>query len=150
MALNVKVETDELRLLLESGYLLIQRNELQKAKEVFEGVEALGQGLDVAGLALSHLHLIHGNVKDAEKALRGAVKANPKFALAYANLGELCHTQGRKDEAQEFLGKAEELDPQGPAGQFARTLKAAIAEGGADYHYMVHASADASPKKGKS
>jgi len=122
MGLNVKLSTEELRLLLETGYLLAERREWQKAKEVFEGVQALGQAAEVASMGLADLHLVLGNAKDAEKALKAALKASPQFALAHAQLGELCHTQGRKEEAIASLKKAEELDPQGTAGEFARSV----------------------------
>ena len=148
MALNVKLTTEELRLLLETGYLLRERRELQKAKEVFEGVQALGQAADVASMGLADVLLVMGNVKDAEKALQAAIKASPKFALAHAQLGELYHTQGKKAEAVEELQKAESLDPQGTAGTFAKSVLKAV-ETGVDYKYGIPPEKKAAESKKK-
>ena len=61
MALDVQVTSEELRLLLESGYLSTERREYVKAKEIFEGVQALGRGADVAEVGLANLYLMQGN-----------------------------------------------------------------------------------------
>jgi tetratricopeptide (TPR) repeat protein len=148
MALNMKLGTDEVRLLLETGYLLAERREYVKAKEVFEGVEALGQGADVAQMGLATLHTIQGNPKEAEKFLRAATKSNPKNAFARAQLGELLHTLGKKDEALAELKEAEKLDPQGATGEYARSVRQAV-EGGVQYKYQVPKPAPAGGAKKK-
>lgn len=141
MALNMKLSTEEVRLLLESGYLLMERREYAKAREVFEGVEAIGHGADVAQMGLATLHTIQGNTKEAEKLLRASIKTNAKNAYAHAQLGELLHTLGKKDEALASLKQAEDLDPQGPTGEYARSVKKAV-DAGIGYKYEV-------PKAGK-
>src|SRR5437879_5158138 len=109
MALDVQISTDELRLLLEAGYLATERREFAKAKEIFEGIQALGRGADVAETGLANLYLVQGNQKEAEKLLKQAVKSNPKNAYATALLGELLHTLGKKDEALATLKQAKSL-----------------------------------------
>ena len=144
MALDLKLGADEVRLLLESGYMLTERREFAKAKEVFEAVEALGQGADVAQMGLANLLVLQGNVKEAEKQLKAAVKTNAKNASAHAQLGELYHTLGKKDEALASLKEAEKLDPQGPTGQYAKSVREAV-ETGLAYKYEV--PKDGSKKK---
>jgi tetratricopeptide (TPR) repeat protein len=135
LALNVQLSVEEVRVLLESGYLLMERREFAKAKEVFEGVEALGRG-EAGGLGLGEVHLRLGNEKEAEKSFRAAAKANPKGALARAKLGELLHTMGKKDEALAELKEAEKLDASGPFGQYAASVRKAVEEG-TQYKYKA-------------
>lgn len=146
MALDVKLGTEELRLLLETGYLLAERREFAKAKEVFEAVEAIGQGADVAQMGLAHVHLVSGNQKEAEKYLKAAVKANPTNAFAHSQLGELLYTLGKKDEAAQSLKEAESLDKNGPVGEYARAVRQAM-DTGLEYRYRADKPGAKGPKK---
>ena len=148
MGLNVKLRPEEVWAMLEAGYLLAERREYAKAKEVFEGMEALGHGADVAQLGLASVLLIEGNAKEAEKALRAAVKNNPKFALAHAQLGEILYTQGKKEDALASLKQAEDLEPKGPAGEYARWVRQAANEGTV-YKYQVPGGSKGSGGKKK-
>jgi VWFA-related protein len=47
----------------------------------------------------------------AEDPLREAVKAAPKFAVAWATLGTLCENLGKPEDAHQALERAIELDP---------------------------------------
>lgn len=134
MALDVQVSTEELRLLLEAGYLATERREFAKAKEIFEGIQAIGRGADVAETGLANCYLVQGNQKDAEKLLRQAVKTNPQNAYASALLGELLHTLGKKDEALEMLAKARSMDKSGSVAQMAGAVEDAV-KGDVTYNY---------------
>jgi tetratricopeptide (TPR) repeat protein len=136
MALDVQVSPEETRVLLESGYLATERREYAKAKEIFEGCIALGRGADVAEVALANLDLVQGKPKDAEKALRAAVKSRPENAYAWALLGEILHTQGKKQESLEALSKAKSLDASGAFGGMAGAMEEAVNQG-ADYSYKT-------------
>lgn len=136
MPLDIQLSADEVRILLESGYLATERREYGKAKEIFEGCVALGRGVDVAEVALANLQLVQGKPKDAEKLLRQAVKGRPENAYAWAQLAEMLHTQGKKDEALEAAGKAKALDADGPYGAMAASVEEAVKQG-ADYSYKT-------------
>ena len=142
MPLDVQITVEETRLLLEAGYLATERQEYVKAKEIFEGVQALGRGADVAEVGLANLHLVQQQSKDAEKLLRQAIKTNPQNAYAHALLGELLHTLGKKEEALEVLGKAKALDQGATAGMAAAVEEAVKA----DVAYKYKAT---TPEKGK-
>lgn len=146
MALDVELETEELRFLLESGYLATERREYGKAKEIFEGVQAIGRGADVAEVGLANLHLLQGNAKEAEKHLKQAIKSNGSNAYAHAQLGELLHTLGKKDEALAMLSKATSLDSGGPVGQMAAAVEEAVRTDLA-YKYQVPGQAKGAGKK---
>jgi len=142
MALDVQVSTDEVRVLLEAGYLATERREFPKAKEIFEGAIALGRGVDVAEVALANLLLVQGNPKDAEKALRQVLKAKPDSAPAWALLGEVLHVQGKKQDALDAVGKAKAGD-----GALASVLEGAFQEG--DYSYKTPKEVEAAKKAAK-
>lgn len=126
MALDLEPSTAEVRLLLEAGYLAAERREYAKAREIFEGVIALGRGADVARVGLANIHLLQSQPKEAEKLLREAVKSSPANAYAWAQLGEFLHTQGKKDEALETLAKARSLDSSGAFGGMAQAVEEAV------------------------
>lgn len=142
MALEVQVAPEELKLLLEAGYLATERREFGKAKEIFEGVQALGRGADVAEVGLGNLFLVQGNAKEAEKVLRQAIKSNPQNGYAHAELGELLLTQGKPDEARQMTDKAKVLD-RGAAAALAGAVGEALDQKMA-YRYKAPA-----PEKGK-
>ena len=134
MPLNVTISEQELRGLLESGFLLRERMEFDKALEVFEGAVALRPDVEVAQLGLANMYEVTGRHKDAQAVLETLVKKNPKSAVAQLQLGEFFHTHGKKDEAKKALDQAMALDPNGPTGDAARATLAVIDQG-IDYSY---------------
>lgn len=134
MAVDVAPSPEELRALLESGFLLRERGELEPSKEVFEGVIALRPDLEVAHLGLANaLHAL-GDLDKAEATFKRVVAQFPHSAHALAQLGEFYHTAGRREEALEALDKAIAIDPSGPFGEEARSIKALV-EDGVGYTY---------------
>lgn len=134
MALDVAVSPEELRALLEMGFLLRERGELDKALEVFDGVLALRPDLEIAHIGLANVYQVQGNNAEAEKVFRSAVERFPQSAHAHAQLGEFFHTVGRKEDALAELEKAIQIDPSGPYGEAARAVKTLV-EDGVEYSY---------------
>ena len=121
----VAVPQKEVRLLLEVGYLYMEMQKNDPAKEVFEGVAALVPHSDVPHMALGHLYFAMGRFNPALKAHQQAVKLQPQSAAAHAHVGEILLFLRRPQEAMKALDKAMQLDPDGPAGEFAKYLKEA-------------------------
>jgi len=136
MALDVAVSPEELKALLETGFLFRERKELDKAEEVFAGVIALRPDLEIAHLGLANIAHAKGEVERAEGLFRKMTELFPQSALAFGQLGEFLHTQGKKDAAVEALNKAISLDPSGPHGEAAKAIKALVDEG-VEYNYAV-------------
>jgi Tfp pilus assembly protein PilF len=135
MAVGVTISTEELRTLLETGFLLRERGELQKAREVFEAVVALRPDVEIGHIGLAQvLHCMDD--AGAEKAFRKAVEMNPGSAHARSQLGEYLHTRGKKADALKELNRAIELDPSGPFGESARAIKSLVDEG-VEYTYAL-------------
>jgi tetratricopeptide (TPR) repeat protein len=121
----VQFPRKHLVLLLYVGYLYMEMNKNEEAREVFEGVAALAPHSEVPHMALGHLYFSMGRFNPALKAHQQAVKLNPQSAAAHASLGETLFFLRRHDEAVKELDKAIELEPEGSAGEFATALKEA-------------------------
>lgn len=134
MALDVAVSPEEIKALLETGFLLRERGELDQAEEVFVGVIALRADLEIAHIGLANIAHAKGECERAEGIFRKVTTLFPNSALAFGQLGEFLHTQGKKDDAIAALDKAVSLDPQGPQGEAARAIKALVDEG-VEYTY---------------
>ncbi|MFC1705325.1 tetratricopeptide repeat protein [Planctomycetota bacterium] len=136
MALNVTISTDELHALLEAGFLLRERAEIDKAGDVFAGVIALRPDIEIAHLGLANILEIQGKDDEAGKILEELTKRSPSSAMAYMQLGEFYHTHEKKEEALKALDKAIELDAGGPFAESARAIKALVEEG-VGYQYKM-------------
>ena len=66
-----------------------------------------------------------GHFNPALKAHEKAAELNPGSAAARAALGEVLFFLKKPEKAVEALDKAIELDPEGPAADFAKALKQA-------------------------
>lgn len=115
----------EVVLLLEAGYLCMELNKYDEAEEIFVGVSAMIPHSDVPHTALGNLYFSQGHFTPALKAHQKAIELNAESAAAYAGAAEALFFLKKIPEAMSAADKAIELDPEGPAGQFARSLKEA-------------------------
>jgi tetratricopeptide (TPR) repeat protein len=74
-----------------------------------------GATYNALGSAYAHL----GRTEDAFAALRAALRLDPDFAAAHANLGMLQLTAGQRPEASNSLEKAARLAPNPAEASFA-------------------------------
>jgi tetratricopeptide (TPR) repeat protein len=118
----VDVPKDEARVLLESGYLLMEMGKMKEAEEVFSGVCALLPQSDVARVALGNLHFSQGRVPRALKFHQEALKLRPDSALAQAHIGECLLISGKFDKGIEALNKAKEMAPDSAEAFFAQAV----------------------------
>lgn len=119
----VPVEKQDVVLLLEAGYLLMELAKHKEAEEVFHGVSALAPNSEVPHMALGHLYFSQGRLNPALKSHQKAVQLNPASAAAHAAVGEALMFLRRHGEAIKALDKAIALEPNGPAAEFAHALK---------------------------
>ncbi len=119
----VEVPRREAKLLLESAYFYIEMGKYKEAQEVFEGCIALLPRSDVPRIGLGNLFVAQGRFDLAEAQYREAIKANENSASAYAFLAECLFFQKKLSQATPALEKAIALEPDGPAGQLARSLQ---------------------------
>ncbi len=125
----IDLSTEDLRLMLEAGYLYLAMHRNKEAKEVFEGVCVLAPESDVPLVALGNAFFIEKKYDEAIKLYRKALKSNPKSSFALAYLGESLFFHKKKEEAIQSLEEASQIDPHGKSGDFARSLLKLIRKG---------------------
>lgn len=117
----------EIALLLESGYLYMEMQKYKEAEEIFSGVAALVPHSDTPLICLGNLALTQGQYDRALRHHKEALQRQPQSSLALAHSGEALIFLKRKDEARTALNRAVTIDPEGPAGAFAKSLLDALA-----------------------
>ncbi|MCE9624513.1 MAG: tetratricopeptide repeat protein [Deltaproteobacteria bacterium] len=125
----IQVPSEDLRILLESGYLYLGMQRYKEAKEVFEGVVVLAPKSEVPLVALGNVYCVQAKFEQAIKTYKEALDLDPKSAFAMAYMGEALFFKGDKEKAVEALDKASKLDPDGKSGDFARSLLDLIKKG---------------------
>ncbi len=123
------VPSEDLRILLETGYLYLGMQKFKEAKEVFEGVVILAPKSEVPLVALGNVYCVEGKFEQAIKTYEKALELEPKSAFAKAYLGEALFFKGDKDKAVATLGEAAKMDSDGKSGDFARSLIDLIKKG---------------------
>ncbi len=125
----IPVPSEDLRILLEVGYLYLGMQKFKEASEVFEGVTVLAPKSEVPIVALGNVFCVQGKFEQAIKTYQKALEVEPQSAFATAYLGEALFFKGDKEKALQTLKKAAEMDPQGKSGDFARSLVDLIKKG---------------------
>lgn len=125
----ITVPSEDLRVLMEAGYLYLGMLRYKEAQEVFEGVVALAPKSDVPLVALGNVFCVQAQFDKAIKHYQQALSVDPESAFAQAYLGEALLFKGENGKAMEALEKASQMDPQGKSGDFARSLIELINKG---------------------
>ena len=121
----IKLYHKDVVLLLEAGYLYMEMGKHKEAEDVFTGVAALCPLNEVPHMALGHLYFSMGRFSLALKSHQNAIGKNADSAAAHAAAGETMFFLHKSDEALACLDRAIELEPEGPASEFAKALKEA-------------------------
>ncbi len=126
--LSVKPSQDELHFLLESGYLCRDLGRHQEAADIFQGAAALLPEDPLPTAALGSVLLASGQVDDAVKCLEQGLANFPSSAFLQAHLAEALLCRKETVKAEGLFNQALAGDPQGPAGQMARSYLELIKE----------------------
>ena len=118
----ITVPSEDLRIMMEAGYLYLGMQRYKEAQEVFEGITILAPKSEVPLVALGNIHCVQGQFDRAIKTYKKALDVEEKSAFAKAYLGEALLFKGEKDKAVTTLEEASQLDPKGKSGDFARSL----------------------------
>ena len=94
------------------GHALINLKRNDEAQEYFREALNLDPDDDEVHLNLGYIYKEKGEIALAEKHLKRTIELDPKYALAYAQLGELLARQkDRREEAVDFLRSAVKYNP---------------------------------------
>lgn len=127
--LNISMESEDIRLMMEVGYLYLAMRRFKEAELVFEGVQVLVPDSEVPMVAHGNVHCVQQHFEKAIKIYESALKLVPESAFAKAYLGEAWLFKGEVDKAKELLEESSSMDPQGKTGDFARALLDLVKKG---------------------
>ncbi len=118
----VPVSKDEVVILLEAGYVLMDMGRFDHAREVFNGASALLPKSEVPHLALGTLEFSQGRHDKALQAYRKAQQLAPKSSLPRAHAGEALLFLNKANEAVKELQAAIDVEPDGDGARLAKAL----------------------------
>lgn len=119
---HVKPSDEELRVILESGFVLREAGRLDDADAVFRGALELLPDSDVPRVALGTVELQRGRFAEAQALCEEALRLRPGSLYARVHRAESLLFQRRRDEAEDELREIEASDPDSPHARTARAL----------------------------
>ena len=135
---HVRPSDEELRVILESGFVLREAGRLDDADAVFRGALELLPDSDVPRVALGTVELQRGRFAEAQALCEEALRLSPQSLYARVHRAESLLFQRRRDEAEDELRELEAADPDSPDARTARGLLEA-----ADLIWEARAEGDA-------
>jgi protein O-mannosyl-transferase len=103
-----------LDLFIQAGILSTYTKKYQEAVENFRGAYAYASTPDQQGFVLNHLgntYLLNEQLENAKTFYVEALKAFPKYAEPYLNLGVIAFKQAKVDIAMNYFTEALKIDP---------------------------------------
>jgi predicted Zn-dependent protease len=123
MRLNqVQPGDEELRVILEAGFVLREAGRLDEAERVFRGAIELLPTSDVPHVALSTVELRRGHFAAAQAICEEALRLRPHSLYARLHLAEALLLQQRRPEAETELRAIIATDAASPHSRTARAL----------------------------
>lgn len=119
---DVQPTEDELRVIMEAGFVLREAGKLDAAEAVFRGAIELLPQSDVPHVALGTVELHRGRFAEAQNACVEALKLQPESLYARVHHAEALLFQQRRAEAKAELHEVIATDPQSPHSRTARAL----------------------------
>lgn len=122
MIKEVTVSDQELRVLLETGYILREAAKFDDAEAIFRGVIELLPDSEVPQVGLGTVFLQRGDFESAEDICRTATETNPSSLYAKVHLAEALLFEKKRDEAEEILNAIISENPDSPHSNTAQAL----------------------------
>ena len=119
---HVKPSDEELRVILESGFVLREAGRLDDADAVFRGALELLPDSDVPRVALGTVELQRGRFDRALEACDEALRRRPESLYARVHRAEALLFQRRREEAEAELRAVISADADSPHSRTARAL----------------------------
>jgi|GEM_PF-832970 len=113
---------DELRIVLEAGFVLREAGKLDDAEAVFRGAIALLPSSEIPLVALGTVELQRGRFTEAEAICEEAMRLRPESLYARVHHAEALLFQQRREEAESELCEIIASDPESAHSRTARAL----------------------------
>lgn len=119
---DVKPSDEQLRVVLESGFVLREAGRLDDAETVFRGVHQLLPASDVPLVGLSTVILQKGDPNEARTLCEQALNLNPVSLYSRVHRAEALLFDGKRDEAETELRLVIAQDSESPHSRTAQAL----------------------------
>ncbi len=119
---QIQPSDDEIRVILETGFLLREASRFQESESVFLGATELIPTSDVPRVGLATVKLQSGNFELAQIACEEALKIKPNSLYARVHRAEALLFQKKREEAIEELNSIIETDESSPHSRTAQAL----------------------------
>ena len=119
---HVRPSDEELRVVLESGFVLREAGRLDDADAVFRGALELLPDSDVPRVALGTVELQRGRFAEAQALCEEALRVVPESLYARVHRAESLLFQRRREEAEEELREVMAAGADSPHARTARAL----------------------------
>ena len=119
---QIPISDEELRVLLETGYILREAAKFDDAEAVFRGVMEFLPDSEVPQVGLGTVFLQRGDFQTAEEICRTATETNPSSLYARVHYAEAMLFEKKRDEAEEILKNIISENPESPHSHTAEAL----------------------------
>jgi tetratricopeptide (TPR) repeat protein len=120
--IDVKVSDEELRVILEIGYVLREMSHFTEAAEIFRGAAELIPDSDVPFVGLGTVEFQQRNFDAAHEAYQRALEIKPSSLYARVHQAEAWLFEGERQRAEEELNEIITADPDSPHSRTAQAL----------------------------
>lgn len=119
---EITVDAEQLRVLLETGYILREAARFDESEAVFRGVIELMPDSEVPRVGLGTVFLQRGDFAEAEAICKQAYDDFPESGYARVHYGEALLFGGKREKAEEELQGLISKKPESPHARTAQAL----------------------------
>lgn len=119
---EISIGKDELRVMLETGYVLREAARFDEAETVFRAVMEFLPDSDVPQVGLGTVFLQKGDFESAREICETALGANPNSLYARLHYAEALLFERRREKAETELNGIIAADPDSPHSRTAKAL----------------------------
>lgn len=119
---DINVSDEELRVLLEIGFLHREMSQFDEAAEIFRGVAELIPSSEVPFVGLGTVEFQQRNFSAARESYERALEIKPQSLYARVHRAELWLFEGERERAEEELNDVIATDVESPHSRTAQAL----------------------------
>lgn len=119
---DVEVSSEQLRVMLETGYILREAARFDEAEAVFRGVIEFLPESDVPQVGLGTVYLQRGDFVKARELCENALALDPSSVYARVHRAEALLFAREREQAERELEEIINAAPDSPHSQTARAL----------------------------
>ncbi|HQU82898.1 MAG TPA: tetratricopeptide repeat protein [Pyrinomonadaceae bacterium] len=119
---EIPISNEELRVILETGFILREAARFDEAEKVFRGMIEFLPESDVPQVGLGTVFLQRGDFDSAQEICGKAIQTNPASLYARVHYAEALLFGKRREEAEMELREIISENPDSPHSQTAQAL----------------------------